>query len=597
MKLKFLLSLLLAVQPAFAAQDIGKEVSGTYFPGIDYKNNFVKNPDCSKNVLDIGVVDGNANSVLVKGTTAKNGRGCSITFGDSGDKYRWNLNTVDVGGSCQAVLWYKGSASNVKAYLADASWNQLSTPVTLNTSSASAPVAIANYNCGTTVYPVIEATAATSAVEYNWYYGPATNTTTGPLYLSRTTFTPTLTTGSGALSNYSSTGQYWVVGDTLYVDGQISFSGASSSFTQIFVDIPTGFTLNLPDTTVGRYLAGEVKMLDAGVLGYSVGPVAYESGNKFQLLYSVISTHTGNVPVAGGVIQNTIPFTFGSGDSINYSFKVPIVSPVINAINASQAEFNEQDCPTITGSWSTNTTYTCKWYRRKNRAYFDILVATAGAPTSATLTVNLPITVDMAKTTIPSGSGLCYGSALIRDFGSQDFSGITCYNSNTSVIPIVGNTASTYLTNNVITQAVPMTFASGDFVNMKFDVPVVGWIENPIPAIPQSVISGSNGVEGVYRARITCSSSSAIIDQSGSWVTSIANNSSGVCNITIASGIFSANPTCVANLISNSNGTLFAANAQTNSTTQVGVVGMGQAGGSTGFQTNYNFSIICMGPK
>src|SRR5690606_15921129 len=43
-----------------------------------------------------------------------------------------------------------------------------------------------------------------------------------------------------------------------------------------------------------------------------------------------------------------------------------------------------------TGSWTTNTTYTGKYWRKGDRLVADVTVTLGGAPDSASLTVDLP---------------------------------------------------------------------------------------------------------------------------------------------------------------------------------------------------------------
>jgi hypothetical protein len=67
----------------------------------------------------------------------------------------------------------------------------------------------------------------------------------------------------------------------------------------------------------------------------------------------------------------------------------------------------------------------------------------------------------------------------------------------------------------------------------------------PAPLLVGSVTSNSTGAERIERAKINCDASSSILSQSGSWLSAIGNRSSTECSITIASGIFSSEPTCV----------------------------------------------------
>ncbi|MEZ0208594.1 MAG: hypothetical protein ACAH17_00250, partial [Candidatus Paceibacterota bacterium] len=132
---------------------------------------------------------------------------------------------------------------------------------------------------------------------------------------------------------------------------------------------------------------------------------------------------------------------------------------------------------TPTGAWSTNTTYTGKWRRVGEMMEVIARVATSGAPTSANLTVNLPTgyTIDTTKINSTASGRDIFGSAAIDDTGTAIYAGFIGYSSTTAVRVFVGDAGSTYLGESSVTQAAPMTFGSGDAVDLKFSVPIVGW--------------------------------------------------------------------------------------------------------------------------
>lgn len=90
----------------------------------------------------------------------------------------------------------------------------------------------------------------------------------------------------------------------------------------------------------------------------------------------------------------------------------------------------------------------------------------------------------------------------------------------------------------------------------------------------------------------TCSGSSSIARQSGSWVSALANQSSERCTVTISGGIFSDTPICVASNNNSADGKIVDVDLQSSTSVRVGCIG--HAGGTCG---TYGFSLICMGPK
>ena len=133
---------------------------------------------------------------------------------------------------------------------------------------------------------------------------------------------------------------------------------------------------------------------------------------------------------------------------------------------------------TPTGSWTTNTTYTGRYRRIGDTAEFDINVLLSGAPNSATLTVNTPFTIDIAKGA--SNDLEIIGQLQTSDAGVASYEGFVQYDTPTNVICRVYGTASTYAGSNNITQAVPITYGNLDNVHLIFRVPIVGWSSSQI---------------------------------------------------------------------------------------------------------------------
>lgn len=102
-------------------------------------------------------------------------------------------------------------------------------------------------------------------------------------------------------------------------------------------------------------------------------------------------------------------------------------------------------------------------------------------------------------------------------------------------------------TNN-LTKINGNTLAASGFSYSVFagPIPIQGWESNQrAPALINSVVSKYEGATSFESADVTCSSSSAINNNPGSWISSIGNISSGQCAITIANGVFSGAPDCV----------------------------------------------------
>jgi hypothetical protein len=114
-----------------------------------------------------------------------------------------------------------------------------------------------------------------------------------------------------------------------------------------------------------------------------------------------------------------------------------------------------------------------------------------------------------------------------------------------------------------------------------------------LSATGTSPVTTGGSSERVERAVVNCDGSSAIISQSGSWVSSIGNISAGACTVTLASGKFTSAPTCVASANSSSSPTVYLSAYVTSSTS---VTIDCSADGTTDCSV-YDANLICMGPR
>lgn len=135
--------------------------------------------------------------------------------------------------------------------------------------------------------------------------------------------------------------------------------------------------------------------------------------------------------------------------------------------------------------------------------------------------------------------------------------------------------------------------------NMSFDILCqrVGSDRKPlnnVPILVGSVTSNSLGAEKIERAKFNCSSSSSIISQSGSWAT-IGNIATNTCTIT-ASG-FTGTPICVFQQNSTCNAAgnaCFIWPTVDPSGSTITVRAWSDSGNAA---TNFDGSVICMGPR
>lgn len=134
---------------------------------------------------------------------------------------------------------------------------------------------------------------------------------------------------------------------------------------------------------------------------------------------------------------------------------------------------------TPASSWVSNATITGFFAREGGNMRAQFKIALTGAPTSASLTLDIPTgyLIDSAKllssgTVQKIGSGSCYDTTGAGDiYPCHPFYSDT----NTTGIRTDDSSGGTYSSLKAVTQAVPVTFASGDDVSIEILVPIVGW--------------------------------------------------------------------------------------------------------------------------
>ncbi len=130
---------------------------------------------------------------------------------------------------------------------------------------------------------------------------------------------------------------------------------------------------------------------------------------------------------------------------------------------------------TPTGSWVANSTYTGYWRRIGSNMEVQVNIALAGAPTTASLTVNMPTgyTIDTTRLTNSTASvGTFLSSASGKSAGAN--AELLIKYSSTSAISVFYQ-SSILAAETAVDATHPGTFANGDAVNLLWTAPIVGW--------------------------------------------------------------------------------------------------------------------------
>lgn len=261
------------------------------------------------------------------------------------------------------------------------------------------------------------------------------------------------------------------------------------------------------------------------------------------------STNRYTFSVQSGVKTGKLYFTCPSSGSV----KLRIQSTASGVIGTyDQAFIGESDLKPVgtttawssfttgcSGSWVSNTTYSCKKRRIGDEFEYEYSLTLSGAPTATSLILNLPDSIDTTK--LNTLNNFTIGLTVAEDVGVNSYSGAVGYQSSTQVLPVIYSTGGTYGNPVGISSTVPFTFGSTDRLVVKFKVPIVGLSvsEDSINAKCPTDIS----CENVFTAKI--SSSGTVSDENLDWINSNAALSTNQFTITFNSGIFTTAPNCV----------------------------------------------------
>jgi len=197
-------------------------------------------------------------------------------------------------------------------------------------------------------------------------------------------------------------------------------------------------------------VTGGVRLLIPGV---TANTVTYLDSNKRIVSSNVSDTELGYVDGVTAAIQTQI--------------------------NAKPVYTAWASC-TTSGSWTTNTTYSCFMRRVGDTMEVSIQVnVSGGAPTTATLTVNIPNSATV-NTAVLAGTEPVVGNCMAVDSGSTSYPGCTVIlNSSTTLAFRTHRTQSgsnpVFIDGPAITEVRPFIFGSTDIVNIKASFPIVGW--------------------------------------------------------------------------------------------------------------------------
>lgn len=259
------------------------------------------------------------------------------------------------------------------------------------------------------------------------------------------------------------------------------------------------------------------------------------------------SEYTGSDTVVGSGYQTTTTMikdlaagdTFAcnnSGSASNSAITKCMVSAKLSARVSSYSSNNGDFGPTngtCTGSWTSNTTYACKYSRKGGYAEIQYKISVTGTPGPAATDfyVNLPaeLTGGLDKNRLLGTVDEVYyfGDGNWYDIGTN--SGQVSVTADLNVSParyyVRAQTNSTSTPNQVLRPTIPMTWATGDYVIFTFKVPIVGWDDSNITI---ANISGLESCADTYECTDTFS---AAVDAAGGVTGENVDWINGSCSV------------------------------------------------------------------
>lgn len=134
-------------------------------------------------------------------------------------------------------------------------------------------------------------------------------------------WTPVLSSISGSITNYTTTGWTRRVGDSVELKGRIQFTGAVGTWSDLIINAPYSVdTSKLP--TAGEIPLGLAKLNNGSTFVSS--ELRYLSSSQLSFRYHAVSTHTGTAPVLPVSISNSSPIALASGSNILFSASYPV---------------------------------------------------------------------------------------------------------------------------------------------------------------------------------------------------------------------------------------------------------------------------------
>jgi hypothetical protein len=416
------------------------------------------------------ILRGNQSFKLTKDAADRQGEGASYAF---------TIKTQDISKKLKIQFDFKTdedagyAADDLTVYIYDVTNATLITPVDTGIIRGQNIFQTSFNSTSSTSYRLIFHIATANASAWDAYID---NVIVGPGMVSQgaaigahsdaqTVLTITNLTGATNADNFFS---WQRVGDSMHLKGVLTFTGTGTGANTLYFTLPS--SLNFATTGV-NYAAGWADYIHATANGGACAIIP-DSGDTTRFSLRVYGY---NNPLQSEDVGNSA--NLHSGFIIDSAF--PISEWAGKGIVPMLAEDNlaEWQAWTPTGTFTTNSTYTGYYRRVGDSMELTFQIAFAGAPNSATCTVNMPagFTIDTSKHIARGTDTQLNGHVNFNNSSSNYYWGRVSYSDTTTLKIMEANVSGSLITDGDVTEASPITFGSGDFINGWAMVPITEW--------------------------------------------------------------------------------------------------------------------------
>lgn len=565
--------------------------------------NFVSNPSCNADAAGWVASGVTLAKVTTSGYKVDGISSCGLSSATHTASITSAAISIDdgVSGNCQADVSYKGDGSKWSFAVLDGS-NNVMTSVALTNETSAWRKAKLNYPCTTGYKLQVVSTAASPADLYvgGFYWGSATNLTTGAQVSEWKSYTPTITNLSGF--SLGPVGYYRYVGDSVEVKVNFTKNGsAGASASTVYIGLPSGASVvrdGINDGSASFYVGSYTTQHTVAAYVSANGLAIRDPGTTRNFIGNDFSANSETYLHA--VVQVTGAAT------------VTTIAPDI--VGGSWSGYHDTDC-----SWTrSNASYgdpgadsTCTFTERQNQNMGTVISAVSGSDKlpgitftpkrvgkyliKATLDLGVASSLNWFRARLTDGTN-------VLDQSNQRFTqnGTNYGGGATTLIGIYNATSTSAAT-------IKIQISSEGGVLAYINPSGAGGIEwsivdisqtLPAPILQNQVSTPNAGGDKVTRLTVaSCSAGPcSILSQGGSWVSSVSYNATGDYTVNIIPGTFSGAPTCTVTCEASAAPNARVCGQNGFATTSTVPISMSVPYVNTS-ANGVGFSVICMGPK